>query len=91
MRGNPDMHYGAFTSYVIEEEGGKWFTNAYPWLKKKKKKILMGMITAGGVKIREKIDYLIYKQSRIFKSFLMNSSMKFMLALIFLVLMVKRY
>ena len=36
MRGNPDMHYGAFTSYVIEEEGGKWFTNAYPWLKKKK-------------------------------------------------------
>ena len=51
----------------------------------------MGMITAGGVKIREKIDYLIYKQSRIFKSFLMNSSMKFILALIFLVLMVKRY
>ena len=42
MRGNPDMHYGAFTSYVIEEEGGKWFTNAYPWLKKKKEENTYG-------------------------------------------------
>ena len=47
------------------------------------------MITAGRVKISAKTDYVI--QSLIFKSLLMNSSMKIILALAFLVWMVKRY
>ena len=43
-----------------------------------------------GVKIRAKIDYVINEQSLIFKSLLMNSSMKFILRLPFLVWMVKK-
>ena len=89
MRGNPDMHYGAFTSYVIEEEGGKWFTNAYPWLKKKEN--IYKNDYSRGIKIRANIGYLIYEQFRVFKPLLMNSSMKLILALSSLVWVVKRY
>ena len=89
MRGNSDMHYGVFTCYINKEEGREVVHECSP-LFKKRWKYPQEWLTAGGVKTRAKIDYLINEQSVIFKSLLMNSSMKFILALPFLVWMVKR-
>ena len=90
MRGNSDIHYRGFTYYIIKEEGREVVRECLS-LVKKKMKIFIRMIVAGGVKSRAKIDYLTNGQSLNFKSLLMNSSMKLILALPLLVWMVKRY